>query len=180
MSNWLKTNTSLEFSFVEPCRPGWVLSKKVKGSSDVYFLESHGIILHSDSEMIINDWALLEKKFCEDFGYVKLYQWLDAATSFQPLFEMFAGKPMPYKCYFPDVAVFAERLEKVLQRQTSGEFLFPEGALRVDRDMAELWLATQLIYSLCPQFPEVPMEISSVIRDLPTEKLRREREMNHG
>jgi hypothetical protein len=177
---WFKDKTEVEVHFVEACRPGWALSKKIKGNASVYFLESHGIILHSDSDSILSMWTTLEKEFCRDFNYSELYSLLDNPKSFLELFERFATKSMPFKCYFPDVAVFSERLEKVLEKEPSGEYRFPKESIKTDRDMAELWLATQLIYHFCPEFQEVPKEISSVVKDLPTEKLRRERELSDG
>jgi hypothetical protein len=177
---WLENKTDVEFDFVEACRPGWVLSKKVKGNASIYFLESHGIILHSDSDSILSLWTSLEKEFCRDFNYSELYSLLDLPKSFNELFERFAMKSMPFKCYFPDVAVFSERLDKVLKKDSSGEYLFPRDLVKADRDMAELWLATQLMFHFSPDFKEVPKEISSVVKDLPTEKLRRERESVHG
>lgn len=177
---WFKEKTEVEIDFVKACRPGWVLSKKVKGNASIYFLESHGIILHSDSDTILSIWASLEKEFCRDFNYSELYSLLETPRSFSELFDKFAIKSMPFKCYFPDVAVFSERLDKVLEREPSGEYLFPKDLVKADRDMAELWLATQLLYHFCPEFQEVPREISSVVKDLPTEKLRIERELSDG
>ncbi len=177
---WLQQKTDLECAFVPVCRPGWILSGKIKGDASLYFLESHGIILHSDKDSLVEEWAILEKDFCKDFNYPLLYSLLTETKTFTELFQQFATKPMPFKCYFPDIAVFSERIEKILEPTSIPNHLFfPASAVVKDRDMAELWLATQLIYQMCPDFKEVPSEITSVVRDLPTEKIRRQRELNH-
>ena len=46
--------------------------------------------------------------------------------------------------------------------------------------MAELWLATLMLYHFAPYLEEVPSEISSVVKDLPTEKLRQKKELYEG
>ncbi len=177
---WLKNNTQRETIFVEACRPGWVLSKQIKGDAGIYFLESHGIILHGDDDSIITEWESLEKEFCKDFNYSGLYSLLTEIPNFDKLFQLFAANPMPFRCFFPDVAVFSERLDRVLQPTASGEVFFPVSSISKDKDMAELWLATAILYRLSPNFQEVPKEIRAVIRDLPTEKLRQQRELPHG
>ncbi len=178
--DWLKKTTSLDCVFIEACRPGWVLSKKVFGDSSIYFLESHGIILQSDQPSILEDWKSLEIKFCTDFGYEELNRLLREESTFQELIQRYGDTPLSFKCYFPDVAVFRDRLEKQLRKTEQGLFYFPWDSRSQDKDMAELWLATLMLYHFAPHFEEVPSEISSVVKDLPTEKLRQKKELYEG
>jgi ribulose-5-phosphate 4-epimerase/fuculose-1-phosphate aldolase len=177
---WLKKKTKLEVIFVEPCRPGWILSKKVFGHTSIYFLESHGIILQGQDEKILDVWMVLEQEFCSEFNYPELLEFLSGKTSFGELFEKFSGQAIPFKCYFPDVAVFNDRLFRVLERNHQGFYLFPKTAITVDRDMAELWLATLMIYHFCPEFEEVPEEIANTVKELPTEKIRQQIKGKNG
>lgn len=179
-TQWLNSQTDLKWIMIEPCRPGWVLSKKVFGNAAIYFLESHGIILQAIDATVLQQWAQIEKSFCRDFNYVELGELLISKPNFDELFKKYANKAIPFKCYFPDVAVFEERLKAVLEKEDSGLFFFPSHAVKQDRDMAELWLATQLLYQFCPKFEEIPQEIANVVKDLPTEKLRQQKEIQHG
>lgn len=180
VTDWLKRQTDLEWMMIEPCRPGWILSKRVSGNAAIYFLESHGIILQGKSSSVLEEWATVEKEFCRDFNYQELWELLSSKQDFAQLFKVYGTKAIPFKCYFPDVAVFSERLKSILEKESSGMYSFSFPAIQQDRDMAELWLATQMLYQFCPKFEEVPNEIASVVKDLPTEKLRQQKEIHHG
>ncbi|MFM8315957.1 MAG: hypothetical protein ACKOA8_16890, partial [Deltaproteobacteria bacterium] len=173
--DWLKSNTLLKVSFVEACRPGWILSKKVFGDASIYFLESHGIILQGEDDSILNQWEKLETTFCKDFSYPDLYDALQKRLTFEELFEKYGSISIPFRCYFPDIAVFIDRMNQVLKKNKMGECTFPKEMIAKDRDMAELWLATVILYKLSPGFPEVPVGIASTLKDLPTEKIRQQR-----
>jgi len=179
VNEWLKKKTKLQVVFVEPCRPGWVLSKKVFGDASIFFLESHGIILQGPDSKILENWKILEEEFCLEFNYPALLELLRGSNSFESLFEKFGQQAIPFKCYFPDVAVFNDRLCRILQKNNQGLYFFPKASLSEDRDMAELWLATLMIYHFCPKFEEVPEEISSTVKELPTEKIRQQIKGKH-
>ena len=179
-TQWLNSQTALKWVMIEPCRPGWILSKRVSGDAAIYFLQSHGIILQGMNSEVLQEWARIEKRFCQDFKYDELGELLISKPTFDELFKKYGTNAIPFKCYFPDVAVFVERLKAVLEKDSSGLSCFPRHAVERDRDMAELWLATQMLYRFCPQFEEVPQDIASVVRDLPTEKLRQQKEIHHG
>jgi len=174
VSRWLNSATSLKWEWVEPCRPGWILSKRVSGDASIFFLESHGVILQSENSELLEAWEVLEKRFCQDFNYLELYELLASPLDFQDLFARYASHCIPFKCYFPDVAVFQERLTKLLHRNKLDLFEFPLNTVQRDKDMAELWLATQILFKICPGFEEVPQQIAIEVKDLPTEKLRQQ------
>lgn len=173
--DWLKKNTHLKVTFVEACRPGWILSKKVSGDASIYFLESHGIILQSEDDSILHHWEKLEITFCRDFDYPELLDALQKKETFEELFEKYGDSSIPFKCYFPDVVVFIDRMNQVLKKNKKGESTFPKEMIAKDRDMAELWLATVILQKLSPSFPEVPAAIASTLKELPTEKIRQQR-----
>lgn len=180
VSSWLKSQTDLSWVMIEPCRPGWVLSKRVSGSSLIYFLECHGIILQGENGDILSKWAEIEKSFCRDFNYHELGEILNSNVEFREMFKEYGLKAIPKRCFFPDIAVFEERLNRCLKKESSGLAFFPIETIETDRDMAELWLATQLLYKFCPQFEEFPFEIARDLKNLPTEKLRRQKELSYG
>lgn len=174
VSQWLNSVTSLKWEWVEPCRPGWILSKRVSGDASIFFLESHGLILQSENTELLQAWEVLEKRFCQDFNYLELYELLISELDFQDLFVRYGSAAIPFKCYFPDVAVFYDRLVKLLQKKHLDLFEFPLSAVERDQDMAELWLATQILFKICPEFEEFPHQLAIEVKGLPTEKLRQQ------
>jgi Class II Aldolase and Adducin N-terminal domain len=78
-----------------------------------------------------------------------------------------------YSQVLRESALFWEHSKPILRREKSGEYLFPESLVIKERNLGELWLATQLIYEMCPDFPEVSPAMKSTIQNLPAELVRK-------
>lgn len=161
MEKWLRTNVFHTYEFVEPVRPGLVLSQRIKGSPDkaFYILENHGVLIQGEDLSILEAWEAVEDKFIRDWKY-------DALRRIR------FNRPTPLKLYFPDSAVFLDRLKKVLEKNGDG-FLLKKDAWQTDRDASEIWQATEILFAACPDLKELPLTIAGILADLPTEKYRR-------
>jgi hypothetical protein len=163
---WLKGHWNGGFEFVEACMPGWTLTNRLKdsGGASLLLLKNHGLILQSDDAAILSQWRTLERAFCRDWNY--------------PLSPESASTPTPMRIYFPDTAVFLDRLRAVLEsagRSATGEPLFRlrAGAEQSDKDAAEIWKASALLYSACSELEQLPESISTRVAGLPTEQFRK-------
>jgi hypothetical protein len=165
VKNWFQKNTSLSASFLPSVRPGWLLSLAVyeERAHDLLILQNHGVVLQAADDQILAEWTQLEMLFCKHWNYSNLG-------------ELPQNTPIPMRIYFPDTAVFLDRLQKVLEPSSSETepcFKLSEGAETRDQDAVELWNATQILYGACPDLSVLPEAISSVVQTLPTELIRR-------
>ena len=115
---------------------------------------------------MIDDWDKFEQAFCQQFGYENL---LTAEAK---------GEPTPLKFYWPDTAVFLQRLNKIIRSvgELGSEPLYQltSEAREADPEVVELWDATEVLHRYAPNLPELPEEIASVVANLPTEQFRRQ------
>ncbi len=102
IKNWLTKNWEGGFEFIEACMPGWTLTNRLKNSGPVslLLLKNHGLILQSDDVAILDRWQALETQFCRQWNY--------------QLAPSSGSSSAPMRIYFPDTAVFIERLRAVL------------------------------------------------------------------
>jgi hypothetical protein len=151
--------------FLEPVRPGWELAKAIAEHPEAtaVVLENHGVVLNTDDESILEKWNLFERQFCEKFNL----HFPEMASDLQAKLET----PTPIKVYFPDTAVFYDRLLLALEEKKNG-FIFNSESSKSDPNLAELWLATTILYNVCPGLSEVPASIRNSIASLPVEKNR--------
>lgn len=160
--DWLRENSSEAFAFIESCRPGLLLSNRIAQmpQHSVYVLQNHGVILQgeNDFEEQLVKWSELEVRFLKAFDYR-----LESPTN----------TAIPFRIYYPDTAVFYDRLMRVLETTDSEKMRLKSDAWTIDRDACELWQATEILYRACPELSELPVEISSLVANLPTEKFRR-------
>jgi hypothetical protein len=164
ISAWLSSNWKGGVEFVEACMPGLNLTHRLKGTTaSLIVLAAHGLILQSADEQALDRWTELEQKFLTEWNY---------DLSLPPSLP-----PAPMRIYFPDTAVFVDRLSAVLEPagEKNGEPMFQlrSEAVSQDRDVAELWTATALLYKACPSLKQLPDEIASKVAGLPTEQFRR-------
>lgn len=78
----------------------------------------------------------------------------------------------PLKIYFPDTAVFLDRLRAVLLPK-NGAFALAGSAWETDLDAAEIFWATQLLFEARPSLAELPSRITGSLAEMPTEAHRR-------
>lgn len=162
--------------------PGLSLSREFLRVLDksIFLLEHHGVVLQSDSLLVLEDWKKLESAFLQDFGYSALSAWYQ-----QPLARMLLRKRIfPFRVIFPDAAVFESEV-----RRSESQFL---GAVRSaedsdpvarvsgrfkgkTRDAFEIWFATQLLLQSEPDFPDWSSELSQQVQQLPTEAFRKQK-----
>ncbi len=178
---WFSKQGVHDIVCVPACRPGWLLTQQIALSKEmrIFLLESHGLILQSDTEVseVSGDlarWRAIEKKFCQDFNYPLISAMLESNNPFELAWDTLGNKTGPLKIYFPDTAVFLDRLRSILSPIES-QFRLREGAIEKDCDAVELWLATQALFQDCPQLAELPDSIAATVASLPTEVFRRER-----
>lgn len=175
---------SLTVSFVEPLRPGLVLSKELgeRPSVDVYILENHGLILQSDSADILERWEQIESKFLKDhIGWTaRSFHNADFKETLTLLPDPVAG---PLKIFLPDTAVYKNEIQALLKQESTGEYSLPRylalsyfkdrQRYRKELNLSEIWIATQVLLKLCPELAELPAKISDTVAHLPTEKFRK-------
>lgn len=169
---WLIQKTALASEWIAFCNPGLELAHRMSTHSNLYFLGQHGIVLHSNETQIFDEWKQIEIDFCREYGYAKLLACLQAEKRFESLFEEFCLKPNRLFYYFPDIAVFAGPLKNLLQVSNQDRFVFPLDKTHDHRNLAELWLAAQILNAECPNLPELPEETCRKLVRLPTEKKR--------
>lgn len=188
LQTWLSRHSELVFEFVEAVRPGWALAERLaaRPEADIYVLTNHGVVLQGDTVGLLDVWRTVERDFCAAFGYTLLGTLLEDRA---PLVSARAmSRAAPWRVYFPDSAVFFDRVQAILAATPAagletGERLWslkPE-AWHQDADAAELWLATQLLYDACPSLDELPRPLADSIVALPAEAWRRQAgESTHG
>jgi ribulose-5-phosphate 4-epimerase/fuculose-1-phosphate aldolase len=162
MTEWTRKNVLNTIEFLEALRPGLVLSQRLKKHKGTAFfvLENHGVLIQGDDPAILDAWTDVEDKFIRD--------WKREAVR-----RLSVHQPTPLKLYFPDSAVFLERLKKILEPAGKNMFQMKKDARQTDRDAYEIWWATEILYAACPELGELPVHIAGVVADLPTEKYRR-------
>ncbi len=179
--SWLRGQSERRFSFLPPVCPGWDLCNAVRTESlsDVIVLETHGVILQSDAGMLesnflFKEWLNLEVRFCVDFGFTGLESQLRGGAPFAISSDklQWSTTAAPLRFYFPDTAVFFERIQKISTTTPDGKVTLNPDAPLKDRSGTELFQATALLYSECPGLEELPREITSVLSGLPTEVFR--------
>jgi ribulose-5-phosphate 4-epimerase/fuculose-1-phosphate aldolase len=177
---WLQGATPLKCSFLAAIRPGFLLTEPVRAqaSADAIILENHGVILHGDSLAILDSWAAFEQAFWAETACPPALRaameptprGADAARDF------LAGKAVPFKLLYPDMAVFSAKVHAVVSPAKSEEHglykLLPDAFAR-DRDAAEMWLAHAALCLLVPDLSPLPEGIASSVGALPTEALRK-------
>jgi ribulose-5-phosphate 4-epimerase/fuculose-1-phosphate aldolase len=162
---WIQTHATFKIEFVPCIRPGWTLGQELRDKSQcaALILENHGVVLQAENEDILDQWRHFEMAFCQQWGYQKIIEPCNTRRAFDG----------PLKIYFPDTAVFMDRLKDILIKKDHLNFSLKSTAWNQDRDAAELWVATQILFDSCPALSELSSEISSVIAGLPTEIFRR-------
>lgn len=160
----LESQWGEKISLVEAVRPGWLLSKtleeKSKQGATAFLLKNHGTVLQAEGPEVLDRWEALEAYFCQRQGFSL------KPTSHE---ERWEGK---FRLLFPDVAVFKDRLEKVLEETSHSLFRLQKEAWEKDADMAEIWVAVQKLAMALPEISDLPYSIASTVAQLPTEKVR--------
>lgn len=169
MRAWLRANGFEDIVFVGFEIPGLELSNRLSAqpSIEIFVLKNHGVVIQSDQSMLneagepqsaLMRWLVFEQIFSREFGYV------------------LPGKnqPAPLRCYFPDTAVFLGRVTALLEKTaTEDRFMLATDALADDRDASEIWQATQLLFTMCPDLEEIEPLKAARIAKLPTEEYRK-------
>ena len=168
-----ESNQDIRLEIVPFIKPGLELCKYLyqAKSSSAYILANHGIILHTESPISsLNRWLEFELDFCNKFHYRILYELLS-----KPIWsskDWMKLEASPWKIYFPDTAVFQKRISKILRGDKLKSIDFE--SWESDPCASELWAATQLLHSICPELTSIEGNIAKTVADLPTEKARQE------
>lgn len=178
-----KTSTKtapFKIQILTPKTPGLALSQQIMEAqaSDAYILENHGLVLQGDTLDILKTWETFEKTFLK--SYPKIEKLADKSPN-----EIIDALPDPIKgplkVYFPDTAVFLKELKSLLKSLGNDQYEIShqeakkilKGGSQKEKNLVEIWLATQLLYLACPDLKEVPDKIAEGISTLPTELYRR-------
>lgn len=179
-NSWRQQISGWRIGVLPAVRPGLLLTLAVQElvDCDAIILANHGVILQAEEAQVhdlLPRWLQVEASFCRDFGYrfpqITLLQTDLAADSLETLDE----NGTPLRIYFPDSAVFSRRLLEILEPAITahpGHLRLAGDGMGRDRDVAEIWRATQVLYRLRPTLRELPAEIVAVVGTLPTELLR--------
>lgn len=149
--------------FIPLVKPGWEISKFfLENDFEINILMNHGLILQASEESVLSRWEQKESDFLKTFGFehlLKLKTWSEEGLNQGPL-----------KIYFPDMAIYLERLRPYLMK-VSGSTYF---ALKTEapKDLKEIWWATQILFQSQPDLQELSEKLVEEITQLPTEKLR--------
>jgi ribulose-5-phosphate 4-epimerase/fuculose-1-phosphate aldolase len=161
--------------------PGWGLLDRVRSlpSAEVYLLENHGVILQGDDGAVsLSLWQDLEQRFLGAWGHQRL---LERARLPSEALRDAVGAAAPLRILFPDTAVFLDLLRAVLlpAGQSGGEPLWrlaPQAWSEPgspEWDVAEIWVAQQLLLEACADLRELPEPIATTVATLPLELFRR-------
>ncbi len=169
--------TELRVAHVAHARPGLELMRAIRESpgADVFLLRNHGVVLQGpDASGLLDAWGAIERRFLEAYGYGAVVERMGVPTD---VLATRLTEPAPLRLFFPDSAVFLDRLQRVLELagKVGGEPLWrlAPGAWDADRDAAEIWLATLVLHEACPGLGELPDDIARSVAGLPLEQLRR-------
>ena len=175
VKKWFSQNTTYRCFLLPFCYPGLSLSKHLyeHANYDIYFLDSHGVILNFDNADELNIYIELEKHFCGSFGLNNLYKYFDKTVE-QLLLE-FADTRIPFKSYFPDTLVFQTEIKQQLLTHHFHEDTY---SLRKDiaassANLLEIWLATLILYTTNNDLESLGDEHMLSLRNMPTEVTRR-------
>ncbi|MCG3203783.1 MAG: hypothetical protein KCHDKBKB_00455 [Elusimicrobia bacterium] len=174
VEQWLTRHWEEAHQIIGLCSPGLELTFEVQkhNSATLFVLKNHGVILQGNDESCLDRWESIEDRFCVDWKYDKLSEGMKNINSEVLWREKWALKAIPMKYYFPDMAVFAQKIEPLLEKQKDQEFLLKKDAWVTNPGLGEIWLATQILYSINSQLSELPGDMISKIQGLPTEKHR--------
>jgi ribulose-5-phosphate 4-epimerase/fuculose-1-phosphate aldolase len=182
---WL-SKRKFRFEFIASDRPGLRLTNTVasRPDADIYILENHGIILHSDSLEILDDWLSLESLFMSEwYGYDMKKAHVGYLQLVDELRNEAGELRGPLRVYFPDTAVFLPELSQFLTKVADATFnlmiekarsLWPwRSEIEKELNLAESWLATLELHKIAPGLPDLSAKISSEVGSLPTEAFRK-------
>ncbi len=167
-AKWMESRWKKPYKVIEACSPGLELTRRLARfpSIPLILLENHGVILQGMNTGILKRWEKLEDEFCRDWKNQDLLPRTKPQTPYE-------RRPTPIRIYIPDTAVFLDRLRQRLRSRGKGKFVLSPDAWSVDLDVSEIWHATDILYGCLPDLPEIPVEISSSVAQLPTEIFRR-------
>lgn len=174
VKTWFKENCKYKIFFLDFCYPGLTLSRKLheNAESDIYFLDSHGVILNFEQADELKHYIQLEKEFCTAFGLDKLYHYFGKTVD--ELRSEFSAFKIPFKSYFPDTLVFQIEIKQHLLEQHSDNTYTLKKEIAADKiNLLEIWLATLILYSVDPQLESLGDEHLNSLRNMPTEVTRR-------
>jgi ribulose-5-phosphate 4-epimerase/fuculose-1-phosphate aldolase len=178
---WWRVATPLDARILNAEKPGFELMERIRAlpGADIYLLENHGVILQAEEGAeALAQWGKLECRFLGDWGYSQLLGWSELSP--EALRDKVEPR-MPLRIFFPDTAVFLDRLRAALvpAGTRGGEPLW-QLAPQVgrapgdsERDVAEIWLAQQLLLSARADLAELPEQIAATVANLPLELFRR-------
>lgn len=175
--SWVRRHCPWPLTFIEAVRPGWELTLRLSQTPDfvVYVLRCHGVVLQLDDTRQIDDWLEFEQRFCLDWRYDRLGALLKSAEPLEAA-RVARWSPAPMRLFFPDSAVFYERMTCVLQPEGNPDpetrYSLARDAWDTDPDVSEIWLATQILYESCSTLEELDGEFAGSISRLPTERYR--------
>jgi ribulose-5-phosphate 4-epimerase/fuculose-1-phosphate aldolase len=177
-SAWMDKHWQGTFCFIPIARPGLSLTLDLADNveSSLLLLQNHGVILQSDSASILSKWAVLESTFLRSWGFLDLQKLSEASPPFDKNFTE-TLVPTPFRIYFPDTAVFRDRILNILETaelpgSKEPHFIPKKDAINIDLDALELWAATAILFATCPELEEVPADMAEKISGLPSEKFR--------
>ncbi|MBI1860392.1 MAG: class II aldolase/adducin family protein [Deltaproteobacteria bacterium] len=155
----------LSMAWVGIKTPGLELSRTLeKTRAEVVVLQNHGVVIQCFEDTPLERLATfreMEEDFCAFWGYGQNRKEMRPAL-----------RAVPLKAYFPDVAVFQDRILGVVE--VSGPyFRLRTQAESIDRDAVEIFEAIQWLYRECPLLTELPIAMATKLPELPFEKLRR-------
>lgn len=167
---WLKKK---DIHIIPLVNPGWELSKFfIDNDAELNILMNHGVMLQSNSEDVLETWNQLEDSFLAEYNYSLLQALKNKITSTnQPLTSKDLAPFLkgPLKFYFPDMAIYYPKLKPFLKPIDNNQF---ELLNEANKDLVEIWTATQILYQSKPDLPELPEKMIEEITKLPTEQLR--------
>ncbi len=158
-----------ELKFVKLVKPGWELSLEFMDIAEgLYILDNHGIVISSDDQDILTKWNKIENEFLSLHEYTDLLQLKkDVSSKTSRDWKIFNTGPV--KFFYPDMAIYFNKLKPYLEKAAGSAFTLRDDA---PKDLKEVWWATQILNKSEPNLEEIPIQMTSEITQLPTEKIR--------
>lgn len=163
VTNWLAKYWHADAMFIDHEKTGWPLTARIAEQPQftAYIIRNNGVVLQSDDEMfeeggLTDEWAALEKKFCQHFGYADVLTLCASRSPVTSAIEMLREMPTgPMRSFLPETTTYMQRLLNVLEKQNDDEYKLIDDAWEKDRDASEIWVATQVLYKTEPDLDEI-------------------------
>lgn len=159
------------FNVVPYRRPGWELSAyfiKNRMQCPLILMQNHGAILQINEPGELARFLEFDLELSEWLEHKFGASWKSAQKIMKGSSSAFAA---PFKYFYPDVAIFENKLKKFLIEK-NGQFSLIDKPQGLPKDLLENWQAMLYLHHLRPNMPGLTTEDADSLRGMPSEMAR--------